>query len=197
MLNIMDQTAVNAVKLIQNPLLDKIMVFFTSLGDNGIIWIILLIVLLSGKKTRNKGVVLLITVITVFILTNYLKEEFHRVRPYEYMNFIPKVKTSGTSSFPSAHSAVAFAVFGISYFYHLKYRYITGIFALIIAVSRFYLGVHYFTDVLAGIFIGFAVSGILFYMNRIIMKYFKRIFYLKNPVLSKNLIQIMHQQKIK
>ena len=170
MLNIMDQTAVNAVKLIQNPLLDKIMVFFTSLGDNGIIWIILLIVLLSGKKTRNKGVVLLITVITVFILTNYLKEEFHRVRPYEYMNFIPKVKTSGTSSFPSAHSAVAFAVFGVYYFYNLRYKYVIGVIALIIAVSRFYLEVHYLSDVLAGIALGLTVSYILFHINEIILK---------------------------
>ena len=170
MLNIMDQTAVNAVKLIQNPLLDKIMVFFTSLGDNGIIWIILLIVLLSGKKTRNKGVVLLITVITVFILTNYLKEEFHRVRPYEYMNFIPKLKTSGTSSFPSAHSAVAFAVFGVYYFYNLRYKYVIGVIALIIAVSRFYLEVHYLSDVLAGIALGLTVSYILFHVNEIILK---------------------------
>lgn len=170
MLNIMDQTAVNAVKLIQNPLLDRIMVFFTSLGDNGIIWIILLIVLLSGKKTRNKGVVLLITVITVFILTNYLKEEFHRVRPYEYMNFIPKVKTSGTSSFPSAHSAVAFAVFGVYYFYNLRYKYVIGVIALIIAVSRFYLEVHYLSDVLAGIALGLTVSYILFHVNEIILK---------------------------
>ena len=170
MLNIMDQTAVNAVKLIQNPLLDKIMVFFTSLGDNGIIWIILMIVLLSGKKTRNKGVVLLITVITVFILTNYLKEEFHRVRPYEYMNFIPKVKTSGTSSFPSAHSAVAFAVFGVYYFYNLRYKYVIGVIALIIAVSRFYLEVHYLSDVMAGIALGLTVSYILFHVNEIILK---------------------------
>ena len=170
MLNIMDQTAVNAVKLIQNPLLDKIMVFFTSLGDNGIIWIILLIVLLSGKKTRNKGVVLLITVITVFILTNYLKEEFHRVRPYEYMNFIPKVKTSGTSSFPSAHSVVAFAVFGVYYFYNLRYKYVIGVIALIIAVSRFYLEVHYLSDVLAGIALALTVSYILFHVNEIILK---------------------------
>ena len=170
MLNIMDQTAVNAVKLIQNPLLDRIMVFFTSLGDNGIIWIILLIVLLSGKKTRNKGVVLLITVITVFILTNYLKEEFHRVRPYEYMNFIPKVKTSGTSSFPSAHSAVAFVVFGVYYFYNLRYKYVIGVIALIIAVSRFYLEVHYLSDVMAGIALGLTVSYILFHVNEIILK---------------------------
>ncbi|WP_435308941.1 phosphatase PAP2 family protein [Sebaldella termitidis] len=170
MLNIMDQTAVNAVKLIQNPLLDKIMIFFTSLGDNGIIWIILLIVLLSGKKTRNKGVVLLITVITVFILTNYMKEEFHRVRPYEYMNFIPKVKTSGTSSFPSAHSAVAFAVFGVYYFYNLRYKYVIGVIALIIAVSRFYLEVHYLSDVMAGIALGLTVSYILFHVNEIILK---------------------------
>ena len=170
MLNIMDQTAVNVVKLIQNPLLDKIMIFFTSLGDNGIIWIILLIVLLSKKKTRNTGIILLIAVITVLVLTDYLKGEFYRVRPYEYMNFVPKVKTSGTSSFPSSHSAAAFAVFGIYYFYNLRYKYAVGAAALITAVSRFYLEVHYFTDVLAGIALGFAVSYILFHISEVILK---------------------------
>ena len=197
MLNILDQTAINAVNIVQTPLLDNIMIFFTTLGDCGIIWIILSVILLLKKKTRNTGIIMIISIISVSVLTNYLKGTFDRIRPYEYLHFIPKIKTSGTSSFPSAHSAVAFAVFGISYFYHLKYRYITGVFALIVAVSRFYLGVHYFTDVLAGIFIGFAVSGILFYMSRIIMKYLKKIFYLKKSVLSKSLIQIMHQQKIK
>ena len=170
MLNIIDQTAVNAVSIIQNPLLDRIMIFFTTLGDNGIIWIILLIVLLSKKKTRNTGIVLLVTVITVFVFTDYLKGEFYRIRPYEYMNFLPKVETSGTSSFPSSHSSIAFAVFGIYYFYNLKYKYIIGAVALIIAVSRFYLEVHYFTDVLAGMALGFAVSYILFHISGLISK---------------------------
>ena len=170
MLNILDMTVIKAVNIIQNPLSDRIMIFFTSLGDNGIIWIVLLLILLSKKKTRKTGIVLIISIAAVFILTDYIKESFHRIRPYEYMHFIPKVKTSGTSSFPSAHSAIAFAVFGIYYFYNLKYKYIIGTIAFIISVSRFYLNVHYFTDVLAGIALGFTISYILFYIHEIISK---------------------------
>lgn len=173
MLNILDQAVINIVNKIHNPLLDGIMIFFTSLGDNGIIWGVLLVILLSKKKTRNTGIVLMISIAAVFVFSDYLKDSFHRVRPYEYMDFIPKIKTSGTSSFPSSHSAVAFAVFGIYCFYNLRYKYVTGIIALIISISRFYLGVHYFTDVLAGAVLGFAVSYILFCIHGIILKYVK------------------------
>jgi undecaprenyl-diphosphatase len=173
MLNILDQTVINTVNTIGNPLLDSIMIFFTSLGDNGIIWIIFSGILLIKKKTRNAGILIIISILTVSLITNNLKEMFDRIRPYEYMNFIPKIKTSGTSSFPSAHSSTAFAVFGISYFYDLKYKYIIGSTAFFIAVSRFYLEVHYFTDVLAGAVIGIAVAYILFLINKGIIKSLK------------------------
>ncbi len=173
MLNVLDQEVVNTVNIIQNPLLDRIMIFFTSLGDKGIIWIVLLIILFVKKETRKTVAAMTISVIIVFIITNYLKDTFQRIRPYEYMHFIPKVDTSGTSSFPSAHSAVAFAVFGIFYFYKLKFRYIIGVIALMISVSRFYLEVHYFTDVLAGVSLGFIVSYILFYISEVMVKYIK------------------------
>ena len=173
MLNVLDQAVVNTVNIIQNPLLDRIMIFFTSLGDKGIIWIVLLIILFVKKETRKTVAAMTISVIIVFIITNYLKDTFQRIRPYEYMHFIPKVDTSGTSSFPSAHSAVAFAVFGIFYFYKLKFRYIIGVIALMISVSRFYLEVHYFTDVLAGVSLGFIVSYILFYISEVMVKYIK------------------------
>lgn len=45
-----------------------------------------------------------------------------------------------------------------------------GVIALIIAVSRFYLEVHYLSDVLAGIALGLTVSYILFHVNEIILK---------------------------
>ena len=45
-----------------------------------------------------------------------------------------------------------------------------GAIALIIAVSRFYLEVHYFTDVLAGMALGLTVSYILFHINEMILK---------------------------
>ena len=173
MLNVLDQAVVNTVNIIQNPLLNRIMIFFTSLGDKGIIWIVLLIILFVKKETRKTVAAMTISVIIVFIITNYLKDTFQRIRPYEYMHFIPKVDTSGTSSFPSAHSAVAFAVFGIFYFYKLKFRYIIGVIALMISVSRFYLEVHYFTDVLAGVSLGFIVSYILFYISEVMVKYIK------------------------
>ena len=41
---------------LHTPLLDKIMVFLTNLGDAGIMWIAIAIVLLFIKKTRKCGI---------------------------------------------------------------------------------------------------------------------------------------------
>ena len=48
-LNILDW-----IQTLHTPFLDKIMVFITRLGDVGIIWIVLSIVLLLIPKTRKK-----------------------------------------------------------------------------------------------------------------------------------------------
>jgi undecaprenyl-diphosphatase len=66
-------------------------------------------------------------------------------------------------SFPSAHSALAVALYGYLIYILLQsrntqtYRFIMYTFATIIpliAFSRLYLGVHYLTDVLVGLVIG-------------------------------------------
>ena len=47
------------IQTLHTPFLDKIMVFITRLGDAGIIWIVLSIVLLLIPKTRKSGAVIL------------------------------------------------------------------------------------------------------------------------------------------
>ena len=46
------------IQTLHTPFLDKIMVFITRLGDAGIIWIVLSIVLLLIPKTRKSGAVM-------------------------------------------------------------------------------------------------------------------------------------------
>ena len=164
MLNLVDMGVFVFINKIQNPLLTNIMVFFTTLGDKGVLWIMLVIILLLMKKTRKYACIILISVIITLILNNILKSLFDRVRPYEYFHFIPMIKTSGSASFPSAHTSIAFAVFGIYNFFKLRYRYLVGVVALLTGISRFYLEVHYFTDVIAGGMLGMLVSYAVIYL---------------------------------
>ena len=48
------------IQTLHTPFLDKIMVFITRLGDAGIIWIMLSIVLLLIPKTRKSGAVMVV-----------------------------------------------------------------------------------------------------------------------------------------
>ena len=163
MLNIIDQGIINFISKIHNPFLDKIIIFFTNLGDNGIVWIVLIVVLLGMKKTRKTGLMILGAVILAMIFTNFLKNNIQRERPYEYLNLIPLVKSSGTNSFPSSHTSVAFAVLGVYSYFKLKYRWVVSILAFGIGFSRIYLNLHYFTDVLAGAVLGLMTSYLVVY----------------------------------
>lgn len=164
MLNIIDRGIINFISKIHNPLLDRIMIFFTNLGDNGIVWIALILVMLAMKKTRKTGLMILGAVLLVMIFTNFLKNNIQRERPYTYLNLIPLIKSSATSSFPSSHTSVAFAVLGVYSYFKLKYKWMIYILAFGIGLSRIYLNLHYFTDVLAGAVLGFVTSYLVIYV---------------------------------
>lgn len=144
---------------IRTPILTPIVVFITSLGDGGRIWILFSLFLLLFKKTRKAGILGLAALLGSLIINNWvLKNLVGRIRPYEsiaeLMIVIPK---PGEFSFPSGHTSSSFACAWM-FFQKLPKRY--GVPALVLAtligLSRLYVGVHYPTDVLAG-----AVSGIL------------------------------------
>ena len=69
---------------LHNPILDSIMIFITSLGNVGYIWLAIIAVLLINKKTRTLGILLAIAVVINTILCNGLiKPIVARTRPYE------------------------------------------------------------------------------------------------------------------
>ena len=78
-LNILDW-----IQALHTPFLDKIMVFITRLGDAGIIWIVLSIVLLLIPKTRKSGAVMVVALVVDILLCNIvLKNLVARTRPYD------------------------------------------------------------------------------------------------------------------
>ena len=83
------------------PFLDKIMVFITRLGDAGIIWIMLSIVLLLIPKTRKSGAVMVVALVVDVLLCNIvLKNLVARTRPYDVNtgvhSFLNIIRTYGS-----------------------------------------------------------------------------------------------------
>lgn len=145
------------------PVMDKIMVVSTHLGEGGIIWIIIAALLMINKKYRKIGFMALAALILSTILgEGILKHVVQRIRPSADIPAVNLLIAKPLSySFPSGHTASSFAVAGVLAKYFKKYA--LGFFSLasLIAFSRLYLYVHYPTDVLAGIVLGLICSGII------------------------------------
>ena len=142
---------------VRNPVLNPIMTVITSLGNAGIIWILLTAALLIPKKTRKIGCMSACALLASLLFNNILlKNLVARVRPYNAIEaLIPIVSKPSEYSFPSGHAGSSFASAWVLY---RKLPKKCGIWAAILAAlisfSRLYVGVHYPTDVLAGAALG-------------------------------------------
>lgn len=90
----------------------------------------------------------------------FAKLVFRGVRPFDVSPAVMKLSSGGSFSFPSGHSAEAFAaaVFISCWIGQPFLRGVLIVWALLIAMSRVVLGVHTPVDVLAGMAVGAAVS---------------------------------------
>lgn len=148
---------------IRIPVLDSIMSFVTKLGNFGIVWIALAIVLICIPKTRKSGVILFAALAVDIILCNgILKNIFVRLRPCDINTTIQLLipRPSGYS-FPSGHTSSSFAAVTALFLAKEKKIWIPAlVLAILIAFSRMYLYVHFPTDILGGIAVGI-LSGII------------------------------------
>ena len=53
---------------IRNPIMNSIVAFYTTLGDDGIIWIVLGVILLIPKKTRKCGIMVLAALLVMLVI---------------------------------------------------------------------------------------------------------------------------------
>lgn len=145
----------------RNPILNPIMVFITHLGDAGLLWIALTLLMLGFRKTRRVGVTSMISMVIGLIVVNIaLKNWVARVRPYELIQGLNlMIARQHDFSFPSGHAtnslACAWVIFRLM---DRKYGIPALALALLISFSRLYVAVHYPTDVFAGIVVGIVAA---------------------------------------
>ncbi|HBI17049.1 MAG TPA: hypothetical protein DDY52_02785 [Candidatus Moranbacteria bacterium] len=148
------------INKIWNPFLDNLMVFITNLGGTAVISIlsiVLLIFFISERKWRY-STLLITSVIGGKALEVLVKYIISRDRPLDYL-----IDADGFS-FPSGHATISAIFFSLLIYYfknHIfnkKLKYflfsISVLLILGIGFSRIYLGVHWFTDVVAGFSLG-------------------------------------------
>ncbi|CEA00283.1 phosphatidylglycerophosphatase B [Jeotgalicoccus saudimassiliensis] len=139
-----------------------LMLGFTQLGEvlSMIVMSLILISILMLYKLKIHTLFILISMIASSILIPVLKNSFDRERP----SMLRLIEISGFS-FPSGHAMGSTIFFGslATIIKHTDLNNkallmtVCATFILMISSSRVYLGVHYPTDVLAGVVIGLAV----------------------------------------
>ena len=142
--------------------MSAILIALTSLGDLGLCWIIPGGIMLRDKKTRKRGIELLTCLSVCLIINNLIiKNIVDRTRPFDAMAGLDiLVKRPNDWSFPSGHSAAAFAAaYAIAKGFGKKLGIPAYLLATGIAVSRIGVGVHYPTDVVVGAAVGTAISA--------------------------------------
>lgn len=141
------------------PVLDKIMIFITSLGNGGLFWIALAVVLLFFKRTRLVGVSMIIAMALGALIGNIIKPLVHRARPCWINETIQLlIAVPNDYSFPSGHTLVSFAAAVSIWLHNKRWGAVALILAALIAFSRMYLYVHFPTDILVGLVIGICVA---------------------------------------
>jgi membrane-associated phospholipid phosphatase len=122
---------------------------------------------------KRNAIVTGATLLTEVIIANVLKYSIYRTRPFDTYPDIEKATDADSPSFPSGHTASAFALAtSLSLEYPRWYIIVPSYtYALAVAYSRLDLGVHYPSDVLAGAVIGAGSAFLCHWLNQKISTY--------------------------
>ena len=148
--------------------LDRVMPLITALGNGGMFWIALAVVLIIIPKYRKAGLSMGLALLMGLLVCNLtLKPLIGRIRPYDYqLTHFGKtvsllIAAPHDYSFPSGHTIASFEGAVALLLHDRKLGIPATVLAVLIAFSRLYLYVHYPTDVLASVVlgVGFALLG--------------------------------------
>jgi undecaprenyl-diphosphatase len=144
-----------------NWLFDATLPVITYLGSTYMGFLFGLILFISTKSGRSTLFYMISFGINAAIF-EALKYGLKRSRPFVIHDVILRISSEEASrldsSFPSAHSTIAFMIATTLSHRYGKYRYLWYSIAGLVALSRVYLGVHYPSDVFAGVAIGYGVT---------------------------------------
>ncbi len=160
-LNPFDQAVMGFIQThCHNPFTDWLFPIVTNLGEAGIFWIALAVLLLTfGGRSgwRACGWHMLFAMLAGLLIGEAaLKNLIGRPRPFmDFPGYTPLlIPPPSGFSFPSGHSCSSFAAAAAVFHQDKRWGLAALAFAALVAFSRVFLFVHYPTDVLAGAALG-------------------------------------------
>ncbi|PQZ57631.1 undecaprenyl-diphosphatase [Bacillus mycoides] len=156
-----------------SKLLDTLMIAITNSVPYVAILFMLILWFNNGKKEnaiRKQYTVLYTTLsVSIALLVNVLIHAvYYHPRPFITHHVNQLVPHAADSSFVSDHSVLVFSIAFVFILRGEKLKYIALIWAILVGVSRMYVGVHYPLDILGAAFLTFITSGLVIQSTRIL-----------------------------
>ena len=145
----------------------KIFYLISRSGDAYIYCLIPLIYLIYFPEIGRPMLIILLIAFSIDLPIYFIvKNTTCRVRPFENLEKISQlIQPPDKFSFPSGHTAAAFLFATIISSFVPAMAYIVFPWAILLGISRVFLGIHYPTDIIAGVLLGMgsAFSAFIFY----------------------------------
>jgi len=160
----LDNTLVRDVSFLRNSVLDKIFLVMTYVSSEVVILAVVTALFLWKDEKRRWVLPLWLTLGVSAIVGFLLKVTVQRLRPFQIgiVSLLPQLQKASYDiwnfSFPSNHSMLAFCVVPILSEQYPKLKKVWIAAAVLIAISRIYLGLHFFSDVIVGGAIGYLIG---------------------------------------
>ncbi len=154
-----DKAIIYWIQKHRNKVLDMFFIVITQLGDNGFVWLWLSVYFIVVQQGLIGETMITGLAMSTIFCQVFLKRIAKRKRPCDHDSKHLTIRRPSGHSFPSAHTSAAFAVAGVVYLTADPIFAIAVVsLASLIALSRVYLFVHYPSDVLAGVIMGYSFA---------------------------------------
>jgi len=146
--------------------LDNVFWLLSVVGRGGLVWLTIGAAIAVARKRLHAFTVVLFAVLIASTSAAIIKSAVDRKRPYDVLAGTVIGGRPGDASFPSGHSANAFAGAAVLTRVAPAGAVVWWTLAVAIAFSRVYLGVHFPLDVIGGAAVGAASAWIALRLTR-------------------------------
>ncbi len=163
----LDNALIKDISLIRNGVLDWFFLLITFVSSEVVLLLILTVLFLWRDNKRRWILPTWLSLGVSAIISFILKLTIQRQRPYQIglVSLLPSLAEASHDiwnfSFPSSHAMLAFCAIPILAEQYPKLKKVWIAFAVLIAFSRIYFGLHFVSDIIIGALMGYVI-GLLF-----------------------------------